>query len=206
MTPRFWISAIVAATFTHASVAATQWTAASGGNDHYYDAVLVQSGIDWNTAKVGAIASGGYLATITSAAENSFVFALLGGNANFWINDNAGNKQGPWLGAFQPAGSVEPGGGWTWVTGEAFSFTAWGTGEPNNSGGVEDSLQYFGFGASIPVAPRWNDARGTNNAIHGYLVEFNSAPVPEPETGVLLAAGLLLTGLAARRRRTSDRP
>ena len=48
-----------------------------------------------------------------------------------------------WLGGFQDLTSPnysEPSGGWTWVTGEPWSYTNWFPGEPNNTGGGEDYL------------------------------------------------------------------
>jgi len=47
------------------------------GNGHDYEAVLAPDGITWDAANAAAVASGKHLATITSAAENDFVFSLL---------------------------------------------------------------------------------------------------------------------------------
>src|SRR6185369_4985113 len=81
-----------------ASANPTQWTPGSGGNGHFYDAILVPGGIDWFTARNAALASGGDLATITSAAEGNFVHALIAGTPAFWINVGD-DTRGPWLGA-----------------------------------------------------------------------------------------------------------
>mgnify|MGYP000311223899 CR=1 FL=1 len=91
------VSALVAAVMV-SSVFATpvQWTAAAGGNDHWYDVVAnlgVTGGpadIGWNAARSNALGStfmgmNGYLATVTSAAENAFI-ANLSANAGWaWI-------------------------------------------------------------------------------------------------------------------------
>ena len=60
-----------------------QWTGA-GSNGHYYDIsqasgtnVPPYGGLSWTEANSLAIAAGGYLATITSAGENSFIAGLL---------------------------------------------------------------------------------------------------------------------------------
>lgn len=75
----------------------------------------------------------GHLATITSAAENQFVSSI-------------GDLRLYWLGGYQPPGSQEPAGGWTWITGEPFAFNNWDVTEPNNVDGVEFSIQYwYGF-------------------------------------------------------------
>src|SRR5688572_27850883 len=51
-----------------------EWRAVDGGNGHGYEAVLAPQGISWTQARDAADALGGYLATITSAAENEFVY------------------------------------------------------------------------------------------------------------------------------------
>lgn len=55
---------------------------------------------------------GGYLATITSSEENNFVFELID-HAEFWYKTGP-DDIGPWIGGYQPTGSAEPEGGWTW--------------------------------------------------------------------------------------------
>ena len=102
-------------------------------NDHYYDVVLLPN-VDWATANgnVGLKSDLGlswHLATITSQSEQAFIASLLG-------PPPAGGIVEYWVGGYQPAGSAEPSGGWSWVTGEPFGpYTGWGAGEPNNSGG-----------------------------------------------------------------------
>jgi hypothetical protein len=125
-----------------------QWTVASGGNGHFYDFLGNQlagnpNTYSWDGARVDAESRGGYLATPTSAAEWAFMQSQM----YDWVGPvdpvystcgACGNRsyQG-WLGGFQNTSSPsysEPGGGWEWVTGEPWSFTAWHGGEPNNSG------------------------------------------------------------------------
>jgi hypothetical protein len=146
-----------------------EWPKSAGGNGHYYEAVLVPGGITWDDANAAAEAKGGHLATITSAAENQFVYNLVAGDDRYWIFDS--NAYGPWLGGYQPAGSPEPAGGWIWVTGESFSYTNWWTGEPNNGGSadVEESLHFIG--GNTLQSPAWNDAPHDFSA-KGYIVEY----------------------------------
>jgi len=77
----------------------------------------------------------GHLATITSSAENAFISTQLG------------TTQFAWLGGEQPPGSLEPDGGWQWITGEPWVYTNWDIGEPNNDYQVD-------FGRSRTISPR----------------------------------------------------
>ncbi len=54
-----------------------QWRVSEGGNGHFYMAVTAPAGLSWDRAEVLAEMAGGYLATITSAQENAFVFSLI---------------------------------------------------------------------------------------------------------------------------------
>src|SRR5438874_12307891 len=61
-----------------------QWPVSAGGNGHSYEGILAPNGITWGNAQNNATVRGGYLATITSAAENQFVYNLIAGNSSFW--------------------------------------------------------------------------------------------------------------------------
>jgi len=183
-----------------AAAAPVQWTSASGGNDHWYDVVVGPAALTWSEASAAAGAAGGYLATLTSDAENTFVFGLAQERPAAWVafNDTFGQVRGPWLGGFQPPSSPEPAGGWQWVNGEgALVFTSWQSASPNNFGGDENALEFFGL--FNQREPRWNDNSSTNPN-NAYVVEWNANPVPEPATCALLFAGLGLLGIAVRRR------
>jgi hypothetical protein len=131
---------------------------------HHYEVVL-SAGLTWPLARDGAIAKGGHLVTITSADENEFVRALAVG-AGVWSDDG----HGPWLGATQEIiDGGEPDLGWTWVTNESWSYTNWLAGEPNNSGGAENYLHFYGD----PAGGAWNDINETGDAsVLGYIVEY----------------------------------
>jgi len=176
----------------------TVWQVASGGNGHSYE-VIASGPITWTNARSAAIAKGGDLATLTSAAENAFVFSLAD-NASFWNNPNGVDSVGPWIGGLQPAGSAEPAGGWQWVTGEPFNFTNWSSNSPNNNTtlGNEDRIDLYAQGASNAVrSGTWNDAASADTNITSYVVEY----VPEPSAVSLLAIGFVLAG---RRRASRD--
>ncbi len=152
------------------------------GNGHSYQVVLVgASGISWAEARTAAERAGGHLATISSEAENTFVFGLVKGTPDFWYLGGSSGI-GPWLGGYQPSGSTEPNGGWTWVTGEPMSYTNWSSGEPNNNAGAENSLHFYGAGQLTGSA--WNDV-GDTSPVRGYIMEFETPVI----TSALTASG-----------------
>jgi len=175
-----------------------QWLSGSGGNNHYYQLVLVPAGLTWTVADSAAQTAGGYLATLTSANESSFVFTNVASTqSSAWFTDTAGNGEGPWLGGFQPNGSSEPSGGWTWVTGETWSYTNWASGEPSNGNGGEDKLVFFGHGNLMGNA--WNDVPPTST-MNSYIIEFNTSPIPEPATAAMLLGLGAIAVVTARRK------
>jgi hypothetical protein len=181
-----------------------QWQVSDGGNGHFYQLVSAPAGINWNDANTAAEDLGGYLATITSAAENEFVYALAADDA-FWHRHNSTVSHGPWLGGLQLDGAAEPDGGWQWVTGEAFDYDNWYPGLPDDgatgSEFDEDRIHFWYRGSSR--APTWNDAAHWDTNIYGFVAELAVAGVPEPSTVVLLglaAGGLLAYAWRERRR------
>lgn len=153
----------------------TQWSPSAGGNGHWYLVVRTPGSIDWNAARSGAQTLGGDLATITSAAENAFVFSLLSDPGNWRQLQNPTRVFGPWLGGFQTPGAASAASGWTWISGETWSYTSWSSGEPNDYQGMpEDRLHYFA-GGTAPQS-NWNDLQQTG-LCPGFVVESYAAPI-----------------------------
>jgi hypothetical protein len=188
---------------TAAQAQPVEWTTSDGGNGHWYELVTVPGGIDWAGAQASATARGGYLATLTSDSENAFAFDLANAVPSAWlvIGGQFGEVAGPWLGAFQPAGSPEPDGNWTWNNNEGLLTTPgytthWQLASPNNSAGIENRLQFYGL--SFQRMALWNDINDAAPML-GYVVEWNTAPVPELGTVTLLLGGLAAMSCLIRR-------
>jgi hypothetical protein len=156
-----------------------QWKIEDGGNDHFYEKVVVTGGITWNDAKVAAELCGGYLATITSDTEQTFI--------NTYVAPIP-PQQAYWLGGYQPPGSDEPAGDWRWVTGEEFVYTNWYSLEPNNNGDENAMVTWY--------YNQWNDVPASYLENNGYIME-----TPEPATLLLLGLG----GILLRRRQKCTR-
>jgi hypothetical protein len=141
------------------------WSPTQGGNGHSYLPVSVAAPISWNEAFTNARNQGGYLVTITSAEENAFVYSLIN-HPQYW-----NGEMGPPLGGYQPPGSPEPGGGWTWASGESWTYTHWEGNQPDNGagGGVEDTMHFWSGSG-------WNDHMGTMPGFVGYVVERETPP------------------------------
>ena len=117
-------------------------TVTSGG--HRYVLYPDRMG-SWQEAKEFCERQGGHLVTITSAAEQQTVQSLLqqySSDASCWLGCKLMND-----------------GSWMWVTGEAFSYTNWRTGEPNNSSNDE------GYGMVVgDYNGQWNDVAMTTGS------------------------------------------
>ena len=146
-----------------------RWETSAGGNGHWYKAVAPTDGLIWTEADRLARLQGGYLATITSAAENDFVFSLVHAPEFF------AKGSGPALGGFQQDRAPEPNGGWCWVSGEPWNYSNWHSNEPNNGkfgAGTEDRLQFYSSQPGTPSAG-WNDITRNDPQVGGYIIERN---------------------------------
>jgi hypothetical protein len=109
----------------------------------------------------------GYLATITSAAENEFIWTnLIGSDLYPPLGD-------PWLGGYQSPAESVPLENWSWVTDEAWDFTNWAYGEPNDycEPFGEQYLQFAGC-----CGGKWNDHH--SEVPKAFVVEYSRDVIP----------------------------
>jgi hypothetical protein len=84
---------------------------------------LTSAPLTWAQAEAEAVAAGGHLATIRSAAENQAILDRFGGNT-LWIGLRRSSPNGPF----------------EWSSGEPVTYTNWFSGQPDNYLGIEDSV------------------------------------------------------------------
>lgn len=141
------------------------------GTGHFYEAVRAPDGITRDDAGLAALAKGGYLATISSAAENDFAYSLVNDLSWFTGPSMFGDRLGPWLGGIRTAA------GWQWTTGEPFTYSNWKAGQPDGYAGTYQYLQFYDGAAA---GSYWGDHPGgviTGFELpKGYVIEYNTAP------------------------------
>ena len=119
-------------------------------NGHHYK--VYSASVTWDEAKALCEEKGGHLATITTKEEQAFIESI--------------NSSEKWIGGFRDNNFV-----WQWVTGEAWDYTAWEDGEPNNCDDVvpnENALTVYPF--------KWNDLASTNlTQQFGYICEWDDS-------------------------------
>jgi cysteine-rich repeat protein len=115
------------------------------GVNCYIDSWNFPSGQDyktWDAAESFCVGGGGHLVSISSKAENDFVYL------NVMPSDFLDPTSPRWIGLNDKA--IE--GSFVWSSGEPLSYTNWRSGEPNDSGGNEDCVEQ-----------RWSDGKWNDN-------------------------------------------
>lgn len=128
------------------------------GNGHCYE-VITTFGTRWDSAKTQAesktyLGQQGHLASINSRKENDFLCGLLGGSRYAYS-----------IGGERQPTAIGPDEGWQWVTGETWSFTNWGPGQPFD--GIQD------VAGIQPTDCYWHDYWRAEGAFGGYIVEYD---------------------------------
>lgn len=151
--------------------------------EHFYE--YVSSSGSWTTSKSTAenrsyFGRAGYLATMSSEAENNFIWKLMSSDGWFGGSDEVSQvNAAKGTTAFASQSAVEQ--KWHWVTGPEkgtqFSngstsvtgqYSKWAGGEPNNSGG-EHYAQFYSANSGS-----WNDLPNTN--LPGFICEYGDMP------------------------------
>jgi len=109
----------------------------------------------WTQAQNIAQSMGGNLVTVNDAAENQFLVDIFGGSEWLWIGFNDAEQEGVWK----------------WVSGEPVTYTNWGAGQPDNSGGNQD---YAYINWSSPGL--WDDRNNSDLAFRGIVEVKNTQP------------------------------
>ena len=121
-----------------AEVMAGPITNPANGHDYY----LLAPG-SWSAAEAEAENLGGTLAIIKSEADQKWVYAKFG---------HDGDKlRSLWIGLRRQY----PGGPFLWLDGSKLDYTDWNSGQPDNSGGVEDCVHMWTDSQNCGA---WNDA------------------------------------------------
>ncbi len=161
-------------------------------NGHYYQFVPFTPGNVTSWTNSNAEVTGrqflglqGYLATITSVEENSFLTASfdskgwIGGKATY---DSSNNRIWTWVGGPEAGKSFWIGNADGSSTSTDIKYTNWLNGEPNNFGGTVGSNTTGEPYAQFTVGAQWNDLADSPDPNqmsqfipNGYWIEYSTA-------------------------------
>jgi len=152
------VATLAVSGFVHAQDA-VQWTQAEGGNGHWYQGILYPGSCTSIEATAAAESLGGYLVSLGTEAEDSWVRANPASDFSLWANSGI---EGPWIGAinYQDA--------WEWTDGTPWSYENWWPGNPGECCPADVSLWEYDLGRL------WQDHIQGVNQFSSYLVEWSA--------------------------------
>ena len=127
---------------------------------HYYQ-VFSRNEMNWDEAAAFCRDKGGYLASITSAAEDQFTYSYV--------------RQNGYVSVLFGLTDQETEGVWSWQNGENFGYSNWADGEPNGGQSENYAMYYEAF-----TDGTWNDGAFD---VEGILCEWNQKPGLGKEIG-----------------------
>jgi hypothetical protein len=155
----------------------------------------------WDIANTNAkaLGDGWNLVTINDLTENAWL------TTQFSTIDKAA-----WIGLTRTTASTNPIEGWSWVSGQAFTYTSdnqppWVSGQPSGTWGGYDELNGVIY-LNMYLAGQWNDRSVANDQEGNNAYKFGIAeytPVPIPAAIWLFGTGLV--GLVGIRRRFTEK-
>jgi len=153
-------------------------------NGHYYRLVAVDD-IDWNVARAAAKSDDqkyngltGYLATITTESENTFITSKTAKNAWLGGSDTGTEKIWKWMDGPEADTTftcqTSSGGTGATISGcTEQSYLNWVDGEPNQyNGNNEDFMHIYGDDSTDAKYGKWNDFVIGDNAVDAYVIEY----------------------------------
>ena len=161
-------------------------------NCHYYQ-FYHTTDISWTNAEAAAERSTylgirGHLATITSESENILVSNLLQGH-DAWIGGHGVLGDFTWVDTLSAIPNRHN---------TTIGYSNWNDGEPNNFGGLENSLEMFNSGA---LKGKWNDLQDSDlSHITSYVIEYDlpDPPLPSISENVVSPIGESISDLFGR--------
>ena len=172
--------------------------------EHFYE--YVSSSGSWTTAKTNSelrsyFGRAGYLATMSSEAENNFIWKLMSSDGWFGASDEmsqVNTAKGSTVYTSQAAVEQK----WHWVSGPEkgtqFSngstavtgqYAKWAGGEPNNAGG-EHYAQFYSANSG-----QWNDLPNTN--LPGYICEYGDMPNDQTSSITILTRNIEISNASS---------
>lgn len=177
--------------------------------EHFYE--YVSGTISWTSSKTAAenrsyFGRVGYLSTMSSEAENNFIWKLMSSDGWFGASDDYTYVNAA-LGTNTYASQSAVEGKWHWISGPEkgtnFSngnsgagpttvsgqYAKWAPGEPNNSG-AEHYGQFYSSNSG-----QWNDL--PNTTLPGYICEYGDMPGDLTNSTPILTRNLEISGASS---------